>query len=84
VAFNQAKWVEFYQHLIEQAAAFPPKLTGVDQPTSTTPVPAAIPDPREPSHEATVVLTGYDPNERRVQWIRESHATARAGTAVPV
>jgi NADPH-dependent 2,4-dienoyl-CoA reductase/sulfur reductase-like enzyme len=69
VAFNQAKWVEFYQHLIEQAAPFPPNLTGVDQPTPTAPVKAAFPGPRKPHHEATVVLTGYDPNERRVQWI---------------
>ena len=84
VAFNQAKWVEFYQHLIEQAAPFPPKLAGVDPPPSTAAVPAAFPDPREPSHEATVVLTGYDPNEKRVQWIRGPHATTRAGTAVPV
>jgi hypothetical protein len=30
------------------------------------------------------VLTGYDPNERRVQWIREPQASARAGTAVSV
>ena len=84
VGFDQAKWVEFYQHLIEQAAAFPPKLSGVDQPPSTAVLPAAFPDPREPSHEATVVLTGYDPNEQRVQWIRETGASARAGTAVPV
>jgi hypothetical protein len=84
VAFKQAKWVEFYQRWIEQAAAFPPQLSGVDQPPSTAVLPAAFPDPREPSHEATVVLTGYDPNERRVQWIREPHASARAGTAVPV
>jgi NADPH-dependent 2,4-dienoyl-CoA reductase/sulfur reductase-like enzyme len=84
VTFNQAKWVEFYQRLIEQAAPFPPKLSGVDQPPSTAPLPAAFPDPREPSHEATVVLTGYDPNEQRVQWIREPHTSARAGTAVSV
>jgi NADPH-dependent 2,4-dienoyl-CoA reductase/sulfur reductase-like enzyme len=60
VAFNQAKWVEFYHHLIEQAAPFPPKLPGVDQPTSTASVKAAFPDRRVSSH---------DPNERRVQWI---------------
>jgi len=63
-ASNQAKWMELYQRLIEQAAPFPPNLPGVDQPTTTDPLPAAFPDPREPSHEATVVLTGYDPNEQ--------------------
>jgi NADPH-dependent 2,4-dienoyl-CoA reductase/sulfur reductase-like enzyme len=84
VTFNQALWLEFYQRLIEQAAPFPPKLPGVVRSPSRDPVPAAFPDPREPSHEATVVLTGYDPNERRVQWIRGQQASARAGTAVSV
>ena len=66
VAFNQAKWLETYQRLIEQAAPFPPDLPGVDQPASRAPVPAAFPDPRVPTHDATVILTGYDPNEQRV------------------
>src|SRR6266849_5759223 len=68
VAFNQAKWVECYQDLIEQAAPFPP-ISVADQPTPISPVPAAFPDPRVPTHDATVVLTGHDPCERRVQWI---------------
>jgi hypothetical protein len=74
VAFNQAKWLEYYQHLIERAAPFPPYLRGVDQPPSVAPVPAAFPDPGVPTHEATVVLTGYDPNEQRVQWIPRHRA----------
>jgi len=74
VAFNQAKWLEYYKHLIEQAAPFPPHLRGVDQPPSTAPVPAAFPDPGVPTHDATVVLTGYDPNEQRVQWIPRHRA----------
>lgn len=69
VTFDQAKWLEHYRRLIEQAAPFPPKFRGVDQPTRMSPVPAGFPDPTAPTHEATVVLTGYDPNERRVQWI---------------
>lgn len=77
VTFNQARWLEFYQHLIEQAAPFPPSFPVVGQATPSSPVPAAFPDPREPNHEATVVLTGYDPNERRVQWIRGPHSSAR-------
>ena len=32
VAFNQAKWLETYQRLIEQAPPFPPDLPGVDHP----------------------------------------------------
>ncbi len=74
VAFNQAKWVECYQDLIEHAAPFPP-ISVADQPTSISPVPAAFPDPRVPTHDATVVLTGHDPCERRVQWIYRHHAT---------
>ncbi len=75
VTFDHARWVEFYQRLIEQAAPFPPTMHGVEQPTLSSPVPAAFPDPRVPTHDATVILTGYDPNERRVQWIPRHHAT---------
>jgi NADPH-dependent 2,4-dienoyl-CoA reductase/sulfur reductase-like enzyme len=75
VTFNHAKWVEFYQHLIEQAAPFPPRFPVVDPPTPISPVPAAFPDPRVLNHEATVVLTGHDPDERRVQWIPRSRTT---------
>jgi len=80
VTCNQAKWLEHYQRLIEHAAPFPPTLPVADQSTRRAPVPAAFPDPRVPTHEATVVLTGHDPNERRVQWIPRHHApgTARA------
>jgi hypothetical protein len=63
VTCNQAKWLEHYQRLIEHAAPFPPTLPGADQSTRRAPVPAAFPDPRVPTHEATVVLTGHDPNE---------------------
>ncbi len=84
VTFNQAKWVEFYQHLIEQAALFPPKFRVADQPTPIAPVPAAFPDPRVPIYEATVVLTGHDPNEQRVQWIPRHRATGTPGTYASV
>jgi NADPH-dependent 2,4-dienoyl-CoA reductase/sulfur reductase-like enzyme len=77
VAFNQAKWLEAYRRLIEQAAPFPPDQRGVDQPTSAAPVPAAFPDPRAPSFDATVVLTGHNPNEQRVEWIPREHAVPR-------
>jgi hypothetical protein len=74
VAFNQAKWVECYQDLIERAAPFPP-ISVADQPATISPVPAAFPDPRVPTHDATIVLTGHDQCERRVQWIARHHAT---------
>jgi cytochrome P450/NADPH-dependent 2,4-dienoyl-CoA reductase/sulfur reductase-like enzyme len=83
VAFNQARWLEAYQRLIEQSAPFPPQMRGVDQPASTAPLPAAFPDPRVPTHEATVILTGYDPNEQRVQWIARQHAAGKPHTPYP-
>jgi NADPH-dependent 2,4-dienoyl-CoA reductase/sulfur reductase-like enzyme len=75
VTFNCAKWLEFYERLIEQAAPFPPSFPVSDHPAQSAPVPAAFPDPRLPSYEATVVLTGHNPNERRVQWIWSHGAT---------
>jgi hypothetical protein len=76
VTCNQAKWLEYYQRLIESAAPFPLTRPIADQ--SRAPVPAAFPDPRVPTHEATVILTGHDPNERRVQWIPRHHAPGTA------
>lgn len=75
VAFDQIKWVEFYQCLIEQAAPFPPRVPVANHVTPGSPVPAAFPDPRLPIHEATVVLTGYDPRDRRVKWISRHRET---------
>jgi NADPH-dependent 2,4-dienoyl-CoA reductase/sulfur reductase-like enzyme len=75
VTFDQAKWLEHYRRLIEQAAPFPPKFRGFDQPTLMSPVPAGFPDPTTPTHEATVVLTGHDPTEQRVQWIPRRYHT---------
>ncbi len=73
VAFNQAKWLETYQRLIEQAAPFPPQFRLADQPAYSGPVPAAFPDATISTYEATVVLTGHDPNEQRVQWMPRRH-----------
>jgi Reductase C-terminal len=84
VTFNQAKWIEFYQRLITQAAPFPPKGRVVDQPTSISAVPAAFPDPTIRTYEATVVLTGHDPNEQRAQWIPRPHVAEKPGTPMPV
>jgi len=79
VAFDQAKWLEYYRRLIEQAAPFPPTMSVADQPTPSSPVPAAFPDPRVLTHDATVILTGYDPDEQRVQWIPRHRATGTPG-----
>jgi NADPH-dependent 2,4-dienoyl-CoA reductase/sulfur reductase-like enzyme/ferredoxin len=63
VTFDHGIWLEFYGRLIEQAAPFPPRLRTVDQPATRQPVPAEVRP--EPSPQATVVLTGHQPSERR-------------------
>jgi len=77
VAFDQAKWVEYYQRLIERSAPFPLEQPGVDQDHAAGPVLAGFADPRRLTPGATVVLTGHDPNEQRVEWIPREHPTPR-------
>jgi NADPH-dependent 2,4-dienoyl-CoA reductase/sulfur reductase-like enzyme/ferredoxin len=69
VSFDHAKWLEFYEGLIEQSAAFPPSFRGVDPPDGWRPVPAEIPDHPVLTREATVVVTGHDPSERRASLV---------------
>jgi hypothetical protein len=69
VAFDQAKWLEFYKGLIERAAPFPPDFRTVDQPAGRRPVPAEIPDQPVLIQQATVVVTGHNPSERRAQFV---------------
>ncbi len=69
VAFDQAKWLEFYQGLIEAAAPFPPAFRTLDQPAGLRPVAPGFPERGVPTHEATVVVTGRELSERRVQWL---------------
>ena len=64
VSVNRAKWLEYYERLIETAAPFPPEPATVDQPASRTPVPSDVPDPKVLSHGPTVALTGYLPDRR--------------------
>ncbi|GAA3071153.1 NAD(P)/FAD-dependent oxidoreductase [Streptosporangium carneum] len=69
VAFDQARWIDFYRRLIESAAPFPPVFAGVDRrPEGARPVPADFPDPSLPTHGPTVTLSGYSPSERRLQF----------------
>ncbi|QRP42983.1 FAD-dependent oxidoreductase [Amycolatopsis sp. FDAARGOS 1241] len=65
VTFNQAKWLEFHQRQIETAAPFPPAF----RPAGEQPVPAQLPDRRIRDRQATVVVTGHDPSERRARLI---------------
>jgi NADPH-dependent 2,4-dienoyl-CoA reductase/sulfur reductase-like enzyme len=69
VAFDQAMWLEFYQHLIESAAPFPPEFRAVDQPADRQPVPVGVPAQEIRDFQATVVVTGHDPSERRAELI---------------
>jgi NADPH-dependent 2,4-dienoyl-CoA reductase/sulfur reductase-like enzyme len=69
VAFDQAKWLEFYEGLITRAAPFPPDFRTVDQSDGRRPVPAEIPDQPVLIQQATVVVTGHDPSERRAQFV---------------
>ncbi|MEQ7128091.1 FAD-dependent oxidoreductase [Actinopolymorpha sp. B11F2] len=63
VTFDHGMWLEFYGRLIEQAAPFPPTMRTVDQAPTRQPLPA---ETREaPAVQATVVLTGHQPSERR-------------------
>jgi hypothetical protein len=68
VGFDHAKWMEFYQRMIDAAAPFPPGFRTVDQPADMSPVPAAIPDRAVRAPEARVVVTGRKPYERRAKW----------------
>ena len=67
VGFDQAKWLESYQGLIEAGAPFPPDPRGVDEPADGPPVAAQIPGRRTRDRQATVVVTGHDPSERRAE-----------------
>jgi NADPH-dependent 2,4-dienoyl-CoA reductase/sulfur reductase-like enzyme len=81
VSFDQAKWLEAYEYLIEQAAPFPVDQRGFDASASAAPLPADFPEPRAFHLDATVVLTGYDPNEKRVEWLPGRAAGAPAQVA---
>ena len=69
VAFNQGMWLEFYQSMIEAAAPFPPNFRAVDQPAARQPVPLGMPAQEERDYQATVVVTGHDPSERRAELV---------------
>ncbi|MFJ7158661.1 NAD(P)/FAD-dependent oxidoreductase [Streptomyces sp. NPDC101118] len=67
VAFDQARWLPFYQELIESTAPFPPAFATVDRHTDgQRPLDADFPDPSVPTHGPTVTLSGYSPADRRM------------------
>ena len=68
VAFDHAKWLQYYGDLIERSAPFPPPAAGFDLPANTEPMPADFPDPRAPTALPDVVLTGHDPTARGAEF----------------
>ncbi|MEV0962465.1 FAD-dependent oxidoreductase [Streptomyces sp. NPDC049910] len=74
VTFDQARWLPFYEHLIETTAPFPPTFPTVDRrPEGARPVPADFPDPSLPTHGPTVTLSGYSPADRRMTFTPGRH-----------
>ncbi|WP_460072428.1 NAD(P)/FAD-dependent oxidoreductase [Streptomyces sp. YKOK-I1] len=67
VSFDQARWLPFYQRLIETTAPFPPEFATVDRRAEgRRPLDADFPDPSVPTHGPTVTLSGYSPADRRM------------------
>lgn len=71
VSVNRAKWLEYYERLIETAAPFPPEPGAPDRPETLGPVPSDVPDPKLLSHGPTVALTGHLP-DRRLTLVRDT------------
>jgi NADPH-dependent 2,4-dienoyl-CoA reductase/sulfur reductase-like enzyme/ferredoxin len=73
VAFDQAMWLEFYQQLIETAQPFPPDFTPFGQPAAGRPGPVGVPAQEIRDLQATVMVTGHDPGERRAELLYHDH-----------
>jgi 3-phenylpropionate/trans-cinnamate dioxygenase ferredoxin reductase subunit len=64
VTVNQAKWLEYYERLIEAEAPFPPPPAGFDQPAGQQPVPAEFAHPMTSTHAPPAQPTGHAIDER--------------------
>ncbi|GLV99788.1 NAD(P)/FAD-dependent oxidoreductase [Streptomyces lavendulae] len=74
VTFDQSRWLQFYERLIEETAPFPPAFTTVDRrPEGNRPMPADFPDPSVPTHGPTITLSGYSPADRRMTFTPAHH-----------
>jgi NADPH-dependent 2,4-dienoyl-CoA reductase/sulfur reductase-like enzyme len=83
VSFNQGRWLPFYVRLIERSAPFPPDVPSADATPTRDAMPAAFPDRASIHQEATAILTGYDANDRRLIWVRQSKPRRRPLEARP-
>ncbi|MET7542684.1 FAD-dependent oxidoreductase [Streptomyces sp. NPDC005507] len=65
VTVDMAKSLDYYKHLIETAAPFPPPSGSADRAIAADiTIPSDVPDPSGLSHGPTVALTGYLPDRR--------------------
>ncbi|WP_328890799.1 NAD(P)/FAD-dependent oxidoreductase [Streptomyces sp. NBC_00316] len=65
VTVDMAKSLDYYKHLIETAAPFPPPPGSADRAIAADiTLPSDVPDPKGLSHGPTVALTGYLPDRR--------------------
>jgi hypothetical protein len=65
VTVDMAKSLDYYKHLIETAAPFPPPPGAADRAIAAdVTIPSDVPDPSVLSHGPTVALTGYLPDRR--------------------
>ncbi|MER6461966.1 FAD-dependent oxidoreductase [Streptomyces sp. NPDC001228] len=73
VTVDMAKSLDYYRHMIETAAPFPPPPGAADRALAAdVPVPSDVPDPSVLSHGPTVALTGYLP-DRRLAVVQPAH-----------
>ncbi|MFC4518113.1 MULTISPECIES: NAD(P)/FAD-dependent oxidoreductase [Streptomyces] len=65
VTVDMAKSLNYYRHLIETAAPFPPPPGAADRAIAADiTIPSDVPDPKGLTHGPTVALTGYLPDRR--------------------
>lgn len=65
VTVDMAKSLDYYKHLIETAAPFPPPPGSADRAIAADiTIPSDVPDPSGLSHGPTVALTGHLPDRR--------------------
>ncbi|MFF8726612.1 NAD(P)/FAD-dependent oxidoreductase [Streptomyces sp. NPDC015171] len=65
VTVDMAKSLDYYRHLIETAAPFPPPPGAADRALmADVPLPSDVPDAKGLSHEPVVALTGHLPDRR--------------------
>ncbi|MGW3209299.1 NAD(P)/FAD-dependent oxidoreductase [Streptomyces sp. NPDC001135] len=65
VTVDMAKSLNYYRHLIETGAPFPPPPGAADRAIAAdVPIPSDVPDPSVLSHGPTVALTGHLPDRR--------------------